>query len=93
MMMHESYKLRKTTAEAELLGIHMPGCKIQTHFHKNLPHYYLRNGGIYMGRGLGEGMEKITPVVTIFQQWGFYFFFSFMFNSFLVPVAKYAAMI
>lgn len=48
-----------------------------------------------MGRGSGEGMEEIMPVViTVFQQWGFYFVLvPFMHNSFAAPVAIYAAMI
>lgn len=72
----------------------MAGSKTQTRFHKKLPDYCLRDGGNYMGRGSGEGMEEITPVVTVFQQWGFYFvLFPFMFNFFAAPVAIYAGMI
>lgn len=63
-MIHQSQKVRKTTAEAQLPGIYTPGNKTQTWFHKKLPDPCLRDGGSYMGRSSGEGMEEIMPVVN-----------------------------
>lgn len=92
IMIHHSHKVRKTIAGTDLPGIYVPGRKTQTRFHKAT--YRLSDGGSYMGRGLGEGMEEIMPMVTVFQQWAFYFvLFPFMLHSFAAPVAIYAAMI
>lgn len=52
--------------KVELLSIYMVGSKIQIWFYKKLFDYCLRDGGNYMGRGLGEGMEEITLVVIVF---------------------------
>lgn len=76
-MIHQSQKVRETTAEAELPGIYKAGNKTQTWLHKKLPDPCLWDGGSYMGRGSGEGMEEIMPVVTVFQQWFLLCFTSF----------------
>lgn len=67
-MIHQSQKVRKTTAKSKLPGIYMPGNKTQTWFHKKLHDPCFRDGGSSMGRGSGKGMEEITPMVTVFQQ-------------------------
>jgi len=51
IMIHQSQKVRKTTAEAKLPGIYTPGNKTQTWFRKKLLDPCIRNGGSYMVRG------------------------------------------